>query len=45
MLVLTPGGRERTEREFDALLRAAGLRLDRVLQTALPESVVVARPA
>jgi SAM-dependent methyltransferase len=45
MLVATRGGRERTEREYAALLRAAGLRLEAVVPTLLPLSLIVARPA
>jgi hypothetical protein len=44
MLTLT-GGRERTQREYDALFQAAGFRLDRVVPTAGPVSVLVAIPA
>jgi hypothetical protein len=44
MLVLTPGGRERTEAEFRAILEAAGFTLTRVVKTAAPVSVVEARP-
>ena len=35
MLALTPGGRERTRREFEDLLAAAGLRLQHVASTPL----------
>jgi O-methyltransferase domain/Dimerisation domain len=45
MLVMTPGGRERTEREFEALLSAAGFSLASVTRTASPISVIEARPA
>ena len=43
MLVLL-GGRERTEEEFAALLEGAGLRLDRVVPTGAPYSLVEASP-
>ena len=35
MMVNTSGGRERTEREFTQLLAAAGLRLQRIVPTAI----------
>jgi hypothetical protein len=44
MLTLT-GGRERTQREYDALFQAAGFRLDRIVPTAGPVSVLVGIPA
>lgn len=44
MLVMT-GGKERTEREFQKLLAAAGFRLLRVIPTELPTSIVEAEPA
>ena len=44
MLALT-GGRERTQREYQALFEAAGFRLDRVAATAGPFSVIVGVPA
>ena len=44
MLVLT-GGCERTEDQFARLFEQAGLRLDRVMPTQCPLSIVVARPA
>jgi hypothetical protein len=44
MLVRT-GGRERTEAEYRTFLAAAGLRLDRVVPTGAPASLVVAAPA
>jgi SAM-dependent methyltransferase len=45
MLVLCPGGRERTESEFRAILTAAGFAAIQVLPTATATSVVEARPA
>jgi O-methyltransferase domain len=44
MLVNTPGGRERTEAEFRAILPAAGFTATRVVPTTAPVSVIVARP-
>ncbi len=44
MLLVAPGGRERTRAEFEALFAAAGLVLEAVLPTASPFSMVVARP-
>jgi hypothetical protein len=40
MLVLTPGGRERTAEEFRALLGKAGFELRRVLPTRTPFSIL-----
>lgn len=40
MLVLTPRGRERTEREFADLFRRGGFRLTRVVATPSPVAVV-----
>lgn len=45
MLVNTPGGRERTEAEFQAILRTAGFGPARVITTAAPVSILDARPA
>jgi SAM-dependent methyltransferase len=44
MLVLTPGGRERNEAEFRAILTPAGFTLTRIVETAAPVSVIEARP-
>jgi len=44
MLVLTPGGRERTEGEFRALLREAAFELRAVLPTASPFHILEAVP-
>jgi len=41
MLVATPGGRERTEREFAGLLDEAGFRLSRVVPTSFMRLAVV----
>jgi predicted O-methyltransferase YrrM len=43
MLLMT-GGRERTHREFEALLASAGLRIARVIATAVSISIIEARP-
>lgn len=44
MLVVT-GGRERTQSQFESLLAAAGFRLNKVVQTAVPECVIEAVPS
>lgn len=44
MLVLTSGGRERTEAEFRRLLAGAGFALQRVVPTASPFSILEAVP-
>lgn len=44
MLVMT-GGKERTEKEFQELLSAAGFKLLRVIPTELPTSIIEAEPA
>jgi hypothetical protein len=38
------GGRERTQGEYASLLAAGGFRLDRVVPTASPLSVIVGKP-
>jgi len=43
MLVVT-GGIERTEAEYAALFAAAGLRLERVISTRQPISILEASP-
>jgi hypothetical protein len=45
MMLVGPGGQERTEAEYAELLAKAGLRLTRVVPTASPVSVVEARIA
>jgi len=42
MLLFTPGGRERTERDFAALLSAANFELVRMLPTEVPISIIEA---
>jgi SAM-dependent methyltransferase len=44
MLMMTPGGRERTEGEFRALLSGSGFNLVRVVPTTAPISVIEAAP-
>jgi len=44
MLIIT-GGAERTRAEYQALLASGGFRLDRIVPTASPVSVIVAVPA
>jgi hypothetical protein len=44
MLVLAPGGRERTEPEFTELLRAAGFSLTRVIPATPLTSIIESRP-
>jgi hypothetical protein len=43
MLVLTPGGRERTEEEFRTILMEAGLTVSKIVPTTTPVSVIEAR--
>ena len=45
MLVVTVGGKERTEDEFRELFAPAGLRLNRIVPTARPICVIEAVPA
>jgi hypothetical protein len=45
MLVVTEGGKERTEEEFAALFAASGFRLNRIVPTARPIAVIEAVPA
>jgi O-methyltransferase domain len=44
-MLIFPGGRERTEKEFRELFAAAGWQLNRVIPTAVPESIVEGVPA
>jgi hypothetical protein len=44
MLLLTPGGRERTEGQYRALLGEAGFELRRVVATGSPFSLLEAVP-
>ncbi|HEY7486212.1 MAG TPA: methyltransferase [Streptosporangiaceae bacterium] len=43
-LLLLVGGRDRTRAQYSELLSKAGFRLDRVVQTAAPVSIIEARP-
>jgi hypothetical protein len=45
MLVMSPGGRERTRQEFASLLSAAQFELMKVVPTEAPVSIFEARPA
>jgi hypothetical protein len=45
MLAMTEGGKERTEREFGDLFAQAGLKLERVVPTESPVSVLEASRA
>jgi len=45
MLVMTVGGKERTEQEFRELFAACGLKLSRIVPTGRPISVIEAVPA
>ena len=45
MMLWTTGGRERTSAEFEALLSAAELRLQRIIPMPIPDSLVEATPA
>jgi hypothetical protein len=44
MLVMTRGGRERTEAEFALLLADCGFKLTRVVPTHAPVCVIEAKP-
>jgi hypothetical protein len=45
VMLVVPGGRERTEAEYRDLLAKGGFRLTRAVPTASPVSVVEALPA
>jgi hypothetical protein len=45
MLVMTAGGKERTPAEFGVLFESSGLRLNRIVPTSRPISVIEALPA
>ncbi|MBO0863041.1 MAG: methyltransferase [Chloracidobacterium sp.] len=45
IMLISMGGRERTEEEYDRLLREAGLRLIKVAPTGSPLSVIEATPS
>jgi O-methyltransferase domain len=42
MLLVTNGGHERTAAEFEQVLNAAGLQLNRILATQCPSSIIEA---
>jgi ubiquinone/menaquinone biosynthesis C-methylase UbiE len=44
MMMWTGGGRERTAEQFEALVSAAGLRLERVIPMRIPDSLIEATP-
>jgi O-methyltransferase domain/Dimerisation domain len=44
-MLIFPGGRERTEKEFSNLFSASGWRLNRIVPTAAPESIVEGLPS
>jgi hypothetical protein len=44
MLVMTPGGRERTQAEYQTLLAAVGFELIRIIPTDCPLSIIEAAP-
>ena len=44
LMMLFPGGRERTEKEWHALFDAAGFRITKIVPTSAPESVIEAVP-
>jgi hypothetical protein len=44
-MLIFPGGRERTEKEFRELFAAAGWQWSRVIPTFVPESIVEEIPA
>jgi hypothetical protein len=41
-MLVSPGGAERTEQEYRELLAAAGLRLNRIVPTRSPFSIIEA---
>jgi len=43
-MLVAAGGQERTRRQYAALLSQAGFRLQRVIPTASPMSIIEARP-
>ncbi len=45
VMLLFPGGRERTEKQFRDLLAAAGWKLTRIIPTAAADSIVEGVPA
>jgi hypothetical protein len=45
MMLWTAGGRERTAREFEAIIKPAGLQLARIIPMSIPESLLELTPA
>jgi O-methyltransferase domain/Dimerisation domain len=45
MMLWTAGGRERTAREFAAMIKPAGLRLARIISMSIPDSLLELTPA
>jgi hypothetical protein len=45
MMMVTGGGRERTAKQFEALVSATGLRLERVIPMPIPDSLIEATPS
>jgi hypothetical protein len=44
-MLIFPGGCERTEKQFSELFAAAGWKLNRIIPTRVPESIVEGIPA
>jgi hypothetical protein len=44
MLVVAPGGRERTEADYQTLLHEGGFSLERAIPTTGPLSIIESRP-
>jgi len=44
-MLIFPGGRERTEKQFQDLFDASGWRLNRIIPTAATDSIVEGVPA
>jgi hypothetical protein len=44
MMMFTGGGRERTAKQFEALVSAADLRLERIIPMRIPDSLIEAQP-
>jgi hypothetical protein len=45
MMLCTAGGRERTAKEFEAMIKQAGLRLTRIISMSTPDSLLELQPA
>jgi O-methyltransferase domain len=44
MMLWTAGGRERTAKEFEAMIKPAGLRLARIIAMSIPDSLLELTP-